>query len=77
MLLDVHAIQCTQRNQTDSQVRQNFVAENYEIPPKYEILIYVFLDRKYDDTTEKKKLLIRILRKFCCEVSSCYGSKLK
>lgn len=55
MLLGDHVINCTQIGQTDNHVRKVYVAENSEIPPRSEILIDVFVDRKQNDLIEREQ----------------------
>ncbi|CAC5357182.1 Retrovirus-related Pol polyprotein from transposon 17.6 [Mytilus coruscus] len=52
ILLGGHAIHCTQIGQTNKLIRKIYVADNYEIPPRSEILIDVFVDRFQDDSPE-------------------------
>ncbi|CAC5409714.1 unnamed protein product [Mytilus coruscus] len=52
ILLGGHTIHCTQIGQTNKIIRKIYVADNYEIPPRSEILIDVFVDRFHDDSPE-------------------------
>ncbi|CAC5361722.1 unnamed protein product [Mytilus coruscus] len=52
ILLGGHAIHCIQIGQTNKIIRKIYVADNYEIPPRSEIFIDVFVDRFHDDSPE-------------------------
>ncbi|CAC5410263.1 unnamed protein product [Mytilus coruscus] len=52
ILLGGHTIHCTQIGQTNKIIRKIYVADIYEIPPRSEILIDVFVDRFHDDSPE-------------------------
>ncbi|CAC5392466.1 unnamed protein product [Mytilus coruscus] len=58
ILLGGHAIHCTQIGQTNKIIRKIYVADNYEIPPRSEILIDVFVDRFHDDSPETVQVCI-------------------
>ncbi|VDI17858.1 Hypothetical predicted protein [Mytilus galloprovincialis] len=54
ILLGGHTIHCTQIGQSNK-IRKMYVADNYEIPARSEILIDVFVDRFHDDSSETVK----------------------
>ncbi|CAC5397556.1 unnamed protein product [Mytilus coruscus] len=52
VLFGGHVIHCTQIGQTNKLIRNIYVADNYEIPPRSEIVIDVFVDRFHDESPE-------------------------